>query len=92
MSGAPLNRGNNRALHATEDNEGPQRGERFVVASEKDWLVVFSGQRSSFVPPTATRRDEIILSSTELLVGTGSALCSIFLFVWALTRLWLCGR
>jgi hypothetical protein len=35
---------------------------------------------------------QIILSDTQLLVATGSAVCSIFLFVWALMRLWLSGR
>lgn len=36
--------------------------------------------------------NEVILSEKKFFAVTGSAIVSIFLFVWVLTRLWLAGR
>jgi len=91
MSSARLIRGGEIVLHASEVGEGSQYAKSPVV-SEGSWPGVIPARLGSFVSPTAPKRQEITLSSAQLLVGAGSVLCSIFLFVWAVTRLWLSGR
>jgi len=49
-----------------------------------------SAREFALLPPHNLRqRGEIILSGTQLMVVVGSALASIFLVVWAVTKLWL---
>lgn len=61
-------------------------GDKFLRAQS------FSGGPDFFLSTDAPKRHEITLSGSQLMIGVGSALGSIFLFVWALTRLWLFGR
>jgi hypothetical protein len=65
-----------------------------VLATGDDWLRTRESPRgfASFARPDGGRREEIVLSSTQLLSAVAVSLCGIFLFVWALSKLWLFGR
>jgi len=65
-----------------------------VVAPADDWLRTGESPRGvvSFPRSNGGRRQEVVLTGTQLLSAAGASLCGIFLFVWALTKLWLFGR
>jgi len=78
-------------LHASEGKQRSHYAKSLAVSGGSRSGVI-SSRLGSFVAPTAPKGQEITLSSAQLLVAAGSVLCSIFLFVWAVTRLWLSGR
>jgi hypothetical protein len=79
------------ALHRSEGIQASQHVKSLTIGGSYGFGVI-SARFGSFVSPTTPRRQEINLSTAQLLVVTGSVLCSIFLFTWAVTRLWLSGR
>jgi len=65
-----------------------------VVASGDAWLraQTIAREFGSSASPNSPNRREITLSDSQLLAVAGSALFSIFVFVWAVIKLWLSGR
>lgn len=87
-------RGNDDVPSRAEVAQGQGQVEWVIVAPGDAWprARATSGELGSFISPSDPERQEITLSGKQLLVAAGSVFCSIFLLVWALTKVWLPGR
>ena len=70
-------------LAKQQEPGGPEYAVKLSVVALRDLALPSPGTR---------RRQEIVLSGSQLLALAGTSLCGVLLFVWALTKLWLFGR
>lgn len=96
MSAGRSTPGSEVASSRTQVTKEPERTKWAVVVHGDAWprARATSRELASLISAGRARHadQEITLSGKQLLIATGSVFCSIFLLVWALTKLWLAGR
>lgn len=89
MSSGLLSLEGNTAACAEESGGAEEQLEFSIMILGDAWpRTQASAREFALSPPLGTERHhELILSGTQLMLAVGSALVSIFLFVWALLNL-----